>query len=389
LTTWGSYGKSLSSAAPNNDPLDLGFSDTNNFQSYNYRGEKIDTRFQFALTSTPTGTGPQFNDPTTTPLGGGPSSLMQEPWNPLQEPAQPSATTRVGPIPITVMLEDGSVITMMSSVDPEVLRRMGGRILGGEISRLPGTQFEGVDGMLNLLDSLPPERKMRLMEELSQWSPEEQGLIFDLAQTALDIGGIVEPTPICDISSGLMSASKGRWTEAGISVVAMVPWLGDLAKAGKIPKLVALVEKALAVAAKNAKFAERIAPLLKVLSQSSKIVFQSSFFTQVAKDLLIPLKSKIDDFLERVVPVNGPAAFSDEAATIMQNAARSRGLNPNSGILNMARKLDIEAIDRIVEQVGLTKAQRRLLHDEITKQGYSLEEIREIVEQIKKLYPNK
>ncbi len=91
----------------------------------------------------------------------------------------------------------------------------------------------------------------------------------------------------------------------------------------------------------------------------------------------------------RLAPVKGPAAFADEAATIMENAAPSRGLNPNTGILNMARKLDIKAINRIVEQVGLTKAQRRLLHDEITKQVYSLEEIREISEQIKKLYPNK
>jgi hypothetical protein len=55
----------------------------------------------------------------------------------------------------------------------------------------------------------------------------------------------------------------------------------------------------------------------------------------------------------------------------------------------MARKLDIKEIDRIVKEVGLSKAQRRLLHDEITKQDFSLEEIREIAEEIKKLYPNK
>jgi hypothetical protein len=79
LTTTGSYGKTLSSAAPNNDPLDLGFSDTDYFQSYNYRGDKIDTRFQFALTPGPTGTGPQFNDPPNVNLAGGPSSLMQDP----------------------------------------------------------------------------------------------------------------------------------------------------------------------------------------------------------------------------------------------------------------------------------------------------------------------
>ena len=55
----------------------------------------------------------------------------------------------------------------------------------------------------------------------------------------------------------------------------------------------------------------------------------------------------------------------------------------------MARKADIKAIDRIVNEVGLTKGQRRLLHDEITGQNYSLEEIREIALEIKELYPNK
>jgi len=55
----------------------------------------------------------------------------------------------------------------------------------------------------------------------------------------------------------------------------------------------------------------------------------------------------------------------------------------------MARKADIKAIDQIVKKVGLSKTQRRLLHDEITKQNHSFEEIRKIAEEIKKLYPNK
>jgi len=55
----------------------------------------------------------------------------------------------------------------------------------------------------------------------------------------------------------------------------------------------------------------------------------------------------------------------------------------------MARKLDIKAIDRIVTDLNFTKAQRRLLHDEITKQGFTLEEILEIAKEIIRLYPNK
>jgi hypothetical protein len=52
-------------------------------------------------------------------------------------------------------------------------------------------------------------------------------------------------------------------------------------------------------------------------------------------------------------------------------------------------KKDIKEIDRIVKEEGLSKGQRRLLHEEITGQELSLEEIREIARQIKELYPNK
>jgi hypothetical protein len=52
-------------------------------------------------------------------------------------------------------------------------------------------------------------------------------------------------------------------------------------------------------------------------------------------------------------------------------------------------KQDIKEIDRIVKEEGLSRGQRRLLHEEISGQDYSLEEIREIAREIKNLYPNK
>ena len=55
----------------------------------------------------------------------------------------------------------------------------------------------------------------------------------------------------------------------------------------------------------------------------------------------------------------------------------------------MGKKADIKQIDRIVKEEGLTRGQRELLHETITKEGYSLEEIREIAKEIKELYPNK
>src|SRR4051794_20782300 len=52
-------------------------------------------------------------------------------------------------------------------------------------------------------------------------------------------------------------------------------------------------------------------------------------------------------------------------------------------------KADIKAIDRIVREEGLSRGQRRLLHDEITGRQLTLEEIRQIARDIKELYPNK
>ncbi|MBI3183965.1 MAG: hypothetical protein HYZ28_17655 [Myxococcales bacterium] len=51
------------------------------------------------------------------------------------------------------------------------------------------------------------------------------------------------------------------------------------------------------------------------------------------------------------------------------------------------RKADIKDIDRIVREFNLNKEQRRILHDEITGQNLSLEQIREIAEEIAKGFP--
>jgi len=46
------------------------------------------------------------------------------------------------------------------------------------------------------------------------------------------------------------------------------------------------------------------------------------------------------------------------------------------------RKADIKEIDRIVKEEGLSREQRRLLHDEISGQGLTLEEIRAIAKRL-------
>jgi len=55
----------------------------------------------------------------------------------------------------------------------------------------------------------------------------------------------------------------------------------------------------------------------------------------------------------------------------------------------MVRKRDIKEIDAIVRELGLSREQRQLLHDEIHGQGLTHQEIRRRAEGILQDYPGK
>jgi RHS repeat-associated protein len=56
---------------------------------------------------------------------------------------------------------------------------------------------------------------------------------WDWAQGVLDAGGVVEPTPFCDLTSAIISGFRGNFGDAGWSLLGMVPYVGDLGKVGK------------------------------------------------------------------------------------------------------------------------------------------------------------
>jgi|694.fasta_scaffold24379_5 hypothetical protein len=59
----------------------------------------------------------------------------------------------------------------------------------------------------------------------------------DFVITALDIVGVVDPTPASDLLSASLSADGGDWLGAGASILgAALPYAGDLAKGPKIAK---------------------------------------------------------------------------------------------------------------------------------------------------------
>ncbi|MDP8930013.1 MAG: polymorphic toxin type 17 domain-containing protein [Actinomycetota bacterium] len=66
--------------------------------------------------------------------------------------------------------------------------------------------------------------------------PEGALSIADLATLILDLAGIFDPTPVSDGASGVLSLFRGEWSQAGLSLAAAVPVVGDAGKLLKFKK---------------------------------------------------------------------------------------------------------------------------------------------------------
>ena len=77
-----------------------------------------------------------------------------------------------------------------------------------------------------------------------------------ILSAALDIVGIFDPTGVADGLNATLAAKNGEWLDVGISVLGLLPYAGDLAKAGKIKKDVKIIEDGIEAVkgAKNLKY---------------------------------------------------------------------------------------------------------------------------------------
>ena len=91
-------------------------------------------------------------------------------------------------------------------------------------------------------------------------TPQQQELALDIAQLTLDIVGIFEPTPFADGTNALISIGRGDWLGAGLSGISIIPYIGDLAKAGKLPRYSQKLYDAIQLARNNAEFAKLLRP---------------------------------------------------------------------------------------------------------------------------------
>src|SRR5690606_25311655 len=91
----------------------------------------------------------------------------------------------------------------------------------------------------------------------------QKELAWEVAKTAVDVAGLVDPTPISDLTGAAMSASDGDWKGAGLSLISVVPYLGDA---------VGKPLKGARAAAKIAKLEKKVAALTQKVNSLSKPV---------------------------------------------------------------------------------------------------------------------
>ena len=143
----------------------------------------------------------------------------------------------------------------------------------------------------------PPTRAASMLDEAA----ELRYLSTDLAQLVLDITGFVDPTPVSDGLNALISLGRGDWLGAGLSGLSMVPYIGDLAKAGKFPKYLKTIERAIVLAQQSERARRALLPVFQKIDQAMNLMPRG------VSGQLDNLRGKITSFLDRYSVARGVA----------------------------------------------------------------------------------
>jgi RHS repeat-associated protein len=97
----------------------------------------------------------------------------------------------------------------------------------------------------------------------------------DVLSAGLDIVGIFDPTGVADVLGASLAANEGDWLSAGISSLGVIPYIGDVAKVGKIGKDVKIIEGAIdgiKAVNGNSKASTKAQHVYEIVNNSTKAV---------------------------------------------------------------------------------------------------------------------
>ncbi len=128
--------------------------------------------------------------------------------------------------------------------------------------------------------------------------PSAGTLALDITQIGLDIVGIFEPTPFADGANTLISLGRGDWLGAGLSVLGVIPYVGDLAKLGKLGKWAKTIANGVELAAKNPAAAKILEPALRKVHDALKAIPEGALkkLPDDAREAIQGMKKQLDEF---------------------------------------------------------------------------------------------
>lgn len=199
-------------------------------------------------------------------------------------------------------------------------------------------------------------RQTALEQGAGDLSAQQQALLLDLTQLTLDLVGIVDPTGAADLASGAISLSRGDWLGAAISgISALLPYAGDLAKLGKLPKLVETLGNIVNVAKTDARFAQAVRPMMDQLRSALRGA-DFSFLPEGAQRAMRSLQAKADEFFRTAKLARGEGAFALAETLPYTPAGRVFGqMNESSCVaasIRMVLRNGDEVPESIVRQVA-------------------------------------
>ena len=152
--------------------------------------------------------------------------------------------------------------------------------------------------------------------ERSLQNTQQQEIALDLAQLTLDITGILDPTPISDGTNLLISLASGRWTEAVISGVSLLPYLGDFAKLGKLKDYSDTIRLAKELAKTDPKWRSALQQLFIPLKTLLDDIAQAGAdkLPLRVRQWLRQVRYEIDEFLQHSPNVGSAPAQKSTAA---------------------------------------------------------------------------
>lgn len=241
------------------------------------------------------------------------SSVRVHQGNQAQESAR-SVQARAYTVGHNIVLgagESAAPSALMAHELTHVFQQTSGSV-SGILSRAPDpTDLSKIDGSII----------SKLRKALDDWmsgaknlDPKVYSLGLDLFQFALDIIGVVEPTPIADGVNAVISVARGDWWGAAFSGLGMIPYVGDLAKAGKLGKYAKSMAQAIELASKSPQVAKMLRPVMEVLADALRSA-EKHLPSKVAATVS-SMRSQLDTFLTQGAKA---AAHSPRAPIIDPN----------------------------------------------------------------------